>query len=61
MPLSYIIFYSVIKIWVLFLAGAFVAIGVYSYGENVIRTVGENLAQIDYNKYAYFSFAMCRI
>jgi phosphate/sulfate permease len=38
------------QIWVLFLAGGFVAIGVYSYGENVIRTVGENLAQIDYNK-----------
>ena len=38
------------QVWVLVLAGAFLSIGVYVFGENVIRTVGEKLAYIDYNK-----------
>lgn len=45
--------------WIMILAGIFVAIGVITYGEKVIVTVGEKLTKIDYQKGFCIEFSSC--
>lgn len=44
------------SIWILSVAGLFVAIGVFTFGYRVIRTIGTNLTVIDFHKGFWIEF-----
>jgi solute carrier family 20 (sodium-dependent phosphate transporter) len=46
-------------IWVMALAGAFVALGVVTLGSRVIETVGRNLTEINFHKGFCIEFSSC--
>jgi solute carrier family 20 (sodium-dependent phosphate transporter) len=45
--------------WVMVLAGAFVGLGVITFGKNVIETVGKHLTLIDYQRGFCIEFSSC--
>ena len=45
--------------WVMVLAGFFVGLGVFTFGKNVIETVGKNLTLIDYQRGFCMEFSSC--
>lgn len=45
--------------WTMILGGTFVALGVITYGEKVIKTVGEGLTKIDFHKGFCIEFSSC--
>lgn len=47
------------NVWVMALAGAFVALGVVTFGKNVIETVGKNLTVINYHTGFCIEFSSC--
>jgi len=44
------------SMWILSIAGLFVAIGVFTFGYRVIRTIGSNLTSLDYHKGFWIEF-----
>lgn len=45
--------------WIMALAGLFVAIGVLTFGQHVIETIGTNLTLIDYQRGFCIEFSSC--
>jgi solute carrier family 20 (sodium-dependent phosphate transporter) len=45
--------------WIMVVAGAFVALGVFTFGKNVIETIGKNLTMIDYQRGFCIEFSSC--
>ena len=47
-------------VWVMVLGGAFVALGICTFGVRVIETIGKNLTSIDFHKYDNMLFLLFR-
>jgi solute carrier family 20 (sodium-dependent phosphate transporter) len=46
-------------VWIMALAGSFVALGVITFGQHVIETIGKNLTLIDYQRGFCIEFSSC--